>query len=72
MHIDEQKGSDSISKSIQGRGAMMNKLAKRLLRGSDEMVEKKSAYFAKTMKKHYEDMREANIGFYDMPYQITK
>lgn len=46
---------------------MMRKVVKRFFLGSDKMLEEHAEKFAKSLNKEYDDMREANIGFYDMP-----
>lgn len=50
----------------------MKKILTRLLRGSDSMIEKRAKSFVKTKHKEFDDMRTANIGFYDMPYKFAE
>jgi len=46
----------------------MKKLGKRLLLGSDEMIDRQAQRFAKIAMDDLDDMREAKIGFFKRPY----
>ena len=50
----------------------MKKLFTRILRGSDSMIERNAKSFVETKNKEFKDMKEANMGFYDMPYKFAE